>query len=204
LMRDFKLFHLSPANKASLPGPPKAGDFVAGKFSEDGQWYRARIRSNDRTAKKAEIQFIDYGNSELVDWSSLRPLTQPQFLTQKLRGQAQNAVLSLLELPTSKEYLQDSIGYTTELTAGKELVANVDYTAPDGTLYITLFDEKTSGSKKDSINADIVSEGLAMVPRKLKAWERGFSDVLKDLKDRENQAKEDRRGMWEYGDLTED
>ena len=44
-----------------------------------------------------------------------------------------------------------------------------------------------------------------MVPRKLKPWERSFGDVLKALKKVETVAKDDeRRGMWEYGDLTED
>lgn len=203
MMREFKAFHLSPNNKVTLLGPPKAGDLVASQF-EDGQWYRARIRSNDRTAKKAEVVYIDYGNNEMKNWSDLRPLNQPQFSTQKLKPQAVNSVLSLLELPTSKEYLQDSISYLTELTAGRELVANVDYTGADGTLYVTLYDQSKSKNKNESINADVVLEGLAMVPRKLKAWERSFSDVLKVLKEKESEAKEERRGMWEYGDLTED
>lgn len=45
-----------------------------------------------------------------------------------------------------------------------------------------------------------------MVPRKLRPWERSpaFAPVLKSLKEAERQAKEERLGMWEYGDLTED
>ncbi|TAQ89184.1 hypothetical protein B7494_g2470 [Chlorociboria aeruginascens] len=204
MMSAFKSFHMNPANKASLPGPPKAGDFVAAKFTEDGQWYRGRIRSNDRAAKEAEIVYIDYGNSEKLPWSALRPLSQPQFSPQKLRPQAVDAVLSLLQLPTNKDYLSDAIDFITHLTAGKELVANVDYTAPEGTLYVTLYDQHTSEKLTDSINKEIVSDGHAMVPTKLKAWEKGFSDVLKVLREKESIAKDGRLGMWEYGDLTED
>lgn len=205
MMTAFSTFHLNPANAAGLVGTPKAGDLVAAKFSEDGNWYRARIRSNDRAAKEAEVIYIDYGNTERRPWSSLRPLSQPQFSVQKLKPQAHDALLSFLQLPTNKQYLQDSIAYIAELTASKELVANVDYTDKDGTLYITLYDAKADPSSMDSINAEIIAEGLAMVPRKLKTWERGCGDVLKVLRERERVAREEeRRGMWEYGDLTED
>jgi staphylococcal nuclease domain-containing protein 1 len=45
---------------------------------------------------------------------------------------------------------------------------------------------------------------LAMVPRKLKAWERAAGETLAHLQKLEEEAKQARRGMWEYGDLTED
>ena len=66
MMTQFKSFHLNPANSGPLPGPPKAGEYVSAKFTEDDSWYRARIRSNDRTAKEAEVVYIDYGNSEKI------------------------------------------------------------------------------------------------------------------------------------------
>jgi staphylococcal nuclease domain-containing protein 1 len=204
MMSQFKSFHMNPSNNAPLPGPPKTGEYVAAKFSEDGQWYRARIRANDRPAKEAEIVYVDYGNSEKMPWSKLRPLTQPQFSPQKLKPQAHDAVLSLLQLPTQKDYLSDSIQFITELTAGKELVANVDFTAPEGTLHVTLLDQDTTGNLTDSINAEVVANGHAMVPKKLKGWERALGDVLEGLRAKQESAKLERLGMWEYGDLTED
>jgi staphylococcal nuclease domain-containing protein 1 len=205
LMSAFKTFHLNPSNNTSLPGPPKAGDLVAAKFTEDGQWYRARIRSNDRAAQEAEVVYIDYGNSEKQPWSKLRPLNQPQFTIQKLRAQASDAILSLLQFPTDKDYLADAVDYMGQLTAGKELVASVDYTAPEGALYVTLYDPKVNDKLGEgSLNAEIVREGLAMVPKKLKPWEKNFADVLSALKEKERVAKDERLGMWEYGDLTED
>lgn len=204
MMTQFKAFHLNPTNAAALPGPPKTGEYVSAKFTEDNSWYRARVRSNDRTAKEAEVVYIDYGNSEKIPWSRLRPLPQEKFSAQKLRPQAVDAVLSLLQLPTSKDYLTEAIAYITELTANKELVANVDFTSPEGTLYITLYDPKDSEDLTDSINSDIVSGGYAMVPTKLKSWERGFGDALKALREKMDTAKEEHLGMWEYGDPTED
>jgi staphylococcal nuclease domain-containing protein 1 len=205
LMNAFRNFHLNPTNNAGLPGPPKAGEFVAAKFTADDEWYRARIRRNDREAKKAEVVYIDYGNSETIPWSRLRPLSQPQFSPQsKLKAQALDAQLSFIQLPTNPEYLADSVNFISQETADRELVANVDQVEKDGTLWVTLFDPKESKTGTESVNADVVSEGLAMVPKKLRAWERGAGEILESLKKKEQIAKDERRGMWEYGDLTED
>ncbi|KAF2714334.1 hypothetical protein K504DRAFT_456567 [Pleomassaria siparia CBS 279.74] len=208
LMSSFRKFHLDPSNKAGLPGPPKAGDFVAAKFTADDEWYRARIRRNDREAKKAEVVYIDYGNSELIPWTRLRPLSQPQFSPQsKLKAQALDAQLSFIQLPTNPEYLADAINFIASETADRQLVASVNQVEKDGTLWITLYEPQEDGKSKDpknSINADVVSEGLAMVPKKLKAWERIEPALVAALKERESVAKEERRGMWEYGDITED
>ncbi|EAW12705.1 putative transcription factor (Snd1/p100) [Aspergillus clavatus NRRL 1] len=204
LMSAFRSFHLNKANDTPLPGPPKAGEYVAAKFSEDGDWYRARVRRNDREKQQAEVLYIDYGNSEVLPWSRLRPLSQPQFSVQKLRAQAVDAVFSFLQFPVSADYLQDAVSFIGELTYDRTLVANVDYVAADGLMHVTLLDPSVSKNLDQSINAEIVREGLAMVPRKLKAWERAASDTLSHLRSVEDQAKQERRGMWEYGDLTED
>ncbi|EED17570.1 transcription factor (Snd1/p100), putative [Talaromyces stipitatus ATCC 10500] len=203
LMNSFRSFHLSKANETPLPGPPKAGDFVAAQFSEDNEWYRAKIRRNDREKKTAEVLYVDYGNSEVIPWTRLRPLTQ-QFSVQKLKPQAADATLSLLQFPVSPEYLADAVQFIGEQTFDRELVANVDYVSPEGTLFVTLLDPRSSENLEQSINAEILREGLAMVPRKLKAWERAAADTLAHYKKVEEEAKQNRRGMWEYGDLTED
>ena len=204
LMSSFRNFHLSKANAIPLPNAPKAGDIVAAQFTEDGGWYRARIRRNDREAKTADVLYIDYGNSESLSWSRLRPLTQPQFSTQKLKPQASDAVLSFLQLPNQKDYMNDAIDFLTQLTAEKELVANIDYLSPDGTLHITLFDPKTSGSEEESFNADMVAQGFAMVGKKLMGWEKARADTVETLKTKQVEAENERKGMWEYGDSTED
>ena len=164
MMTQFKSFHLNPSNNSGLPGPPKTGDLVAAKFSADGQWYRARIRGNDRTAKIADIVYIDYGNGEKVPWSKLRPLSQPQFSTTKLKAQATAAILSFLQFPTNKDYLADAIDFISQVTAEKQLVANIDYVdTKENISYVTLMDPKMNNGPLDTINAEIVREGHAMV-----------------------------------------
>lgn len=205
LMTAFATYHRSPpSSEKSLTSPPKAGDFVAARFSEDGEWYRARIRRNDREAKKADVTFIDYGNSETLPWSELRPMTQPQFSPSKLKPQAIDAALSFLQFPTNPEYLAEGVKFLEQVTSEKQLVASVDFEEKDGTLWITLFDAESEGGEEASVNAEVVAEGAAMVSRKLKGWERARGKIVEGLKGREEAAREERLGMWEYGDLADD
>ncbi|KAK3075315.1 hypothetical protein LTR53_001516 [Teratosphaeriaceae sp. CCFEE 6253] len=210
LMKDFANFHLSSSNSKALPNPPKAGDVVSAKFSTDGVWYRARVRRNDRENKTSEVVYIDYGNSETQPWSALRPLDTDRFGLAKLKPQAVDAALSFVQFPTSAEYLSESCRFLDEVTYDRTLVAMVDFNdARENVLWVTLVEQSDASSsgaaaKAKSVNAEIVSEGLAMVPKKLRPFERSAGDVLADLRKREAEAKEGRRGLWEYGDLTED
>ncbi|PTB36391.1 uncharacterized protein TrAFT101_010275 [Trichoderma asperellum] len=210
LMSEFRKFHIDSKNNKPLADAPKTGEFVSAKFSADGQWYRARVRANDRTAKQAEVVYVDYGNSEKIAWSDLRSLDQTKFGVQKLKAQAIDASLSFVQLPTAAHYFEDAIGLIYELTEGKRLVGNFDLVdSKENISYITLYDTKGDGSlpgPNDSINKEIVASGYGMVPKKLKAWERSkaFESYLKHLREVESQAKQDRQGMWEYGDITED
>ena len=206
MMKDFANFHVSPQNSQSLPNPPKAGDIVSAKFSQDGVWYRARVRRNDRDNKTSEVLYIDYGNSETQPWSSLRPLESTRFGTNKLKPQAFDAALSFVQFPTyNPEYLADAVGFLNEIAVDRTLVANVDYTdaKDNGLMWVTLLDSKAP-NQGASVNAEVISEGLAMVPKKLRPWERANASVLDDLRKREAEAKSERRGIWEYGDITED
>lgn len=203
LMNQFRTFHLSSTSKA-LDGAPKAGDYVAAKFSADGEWYRARVRRNDRENKRAEVVYVDYGNSEIVAWAALRALGKDGFSVAALKPQATDAVLSFCQLPGSAEYLGDAIAWLARETDGKQLVAAVDFVDREGALSVTLFDAGRSEKVEESLNAELVKEGLAMVPRKLKGWEGRADGVVARLREREHVAKEERRGMWEYGDLTGD
>lgn len=190
LMSAFRTFHLSPSSSAkSLSGPPKAGDYVAAKFSLDGEWYRARIRRNDRENKRADVLFFDYGNSELIPWDSLRPLEpQEKFGTRALSPQAVDGVLSGLRWPARGEYLADAVRFLEDRILGREVVLRVHGGGEGGTpLKVTVFEGEVD------VNGEAVGEGLAMVAAEDKA-----------LFAKQEEAKKERRGVWEYGDLTED
>ena len=220
LMNKFRSFHLSPSSSSPssslLSSPPKVGDLVSAKFSADQSWYRARVRRNDKDAQASEVVYVDYGNQEKVGWKELRALPQ-QFDTRALRPQAHDAALSFVQFPSAEtsaaaNYVADALDALYRMlladSGGKALIANVDQTDPrDGTMYVTLFDKDLEVKETESVNGELVGMGLAMVARKLRAWERsgqGVEAVLKVLREKEAEARRERRGMWEYGDLTED
>lgn len=207
IMTEFRKFHGDPKNNTPYKEAPRAGEYIAAKFSEDNCWYRARVRSNDRAAKQSEVVYIDYGNSEKLSWSNMRPLDQAKFGIQRLKAQATDAVLSLIQLPTSEMYLSDAVRFIEDITFNRKLLANFDFfDNKENTSYITIYESSGEPNPKESLNRDIVDNGHAMVPRKLKAWERSpaFAPTLKTLRTSEAHAKAERLGMWEYGDITED
>ncbi|KAI9822189.1 MAG: hypothetical protein M1826_000543 [Phylliscum demangeonii] len=238
LMTAFKAFHLSP--RSVLPSAPRIGDLVAARFSADGEWYRARVRHNDRDQREAEVVYIDYGNSEKRAWADLRPLVagdgppEPDlFSTGALPAQALDAALAWVQMPAQPEYLADAVDWLAAATADRELVAGFEPGSGDGrgsVISLILRDPEAangSGSVRRSVNAEMVAQGWALVPpvKKRAAWsmagagagagmekkakeeedkEEKEEDVLAVLMACQDEAKKERRGVWEYGDLTED
>jgi staphylococcal nuclease domain-containing protein 1 len=201
LMGQFRSFHLS--NGTALSGPPKVNEVVAAKFSADGDWYRAKVKRNDREKKAAEIVYIDYGNTETVPWSDLHPLGGDRFAPSTLKAQAVDAQLSFAQFPGNPEYFADARDWLARETDSRTLVASVDaIDSSSGVLSVTLFDPDRSQSVEQSLNADLIEEGLGLVGRKLKGWERGEAKVLEALRAKEKVARDEHRGMWEYGDPT--
>ncbi|KAG1737619.1 hypothetical protein EDB19DRAFT_1909600 [Suillus lakei] len=202
LMRDFSLHH-----RVAHPSPsnfvPKAGDLVSAKFS-DGSWYRARIRRASPVKKEAEVTFIDYGNQDSVSFSNIRPL-DPKF--RSLPGQAQDARLSFVRLVASEsEYHADAVQRFRQLCEGRKLVANIDY-KEGTTLHLRLIDPNDPVATQDPlacINADLLREGLASIDRKGCKYLSAYPHVMSKLQTAVAEAKRDRAGMFEFGDVEED
>ena len=56
------------------PFIPVAGKMYAGKFSEDGRWYRAYVSSVEYEKRTATVAYPDFGNEETVPFTSLAVL----------------------------------------------------------------------------------------------------------------------------------
>ncbi|MCJ1307610.1 hypothetical protein MMC25_001257 [Agyrium rufum] len=216
LMSSFRSHHTSNPTPKSLSAdaPPKAGEYVSALFGADKTWYRARVRRNDREKKESEIVYIDYGNEEKVPWKTLRPLPD-KFNISVLKAQAQDAAFSFLSFAKpGSEYAADALRFLEQEVMEREMVANVDFTdvKDNGLMYLTvLMGGGKATSMTESVNAELCAEGLANVSRgkKAKGWERKFVDgegvgVVKFLKQKEEEAKGARRGIWEYGDLGDE
>ncbi|KAJ7072239.1 hypothetical protein C8F01DRAFT_1205852 [Mycena amicta] len=196
LMRDFSLHHRSSA-AAPANFVPKGGELVSAKFS-DGSWYRAKIR------RAAEVVFIDYGNQDVVSFNNIRPL-DAKF--RSLPGQAQEARLSFVKLvgPESEHYA-DAVDRFRSLCEGRKLIANVDH-KEGALLHLRLMDPTDPSAADDPlacINADLLREGLATIDRKNCKYILGYPEMAKKLQSTLNEAKRDRAGIFEYGDVEED
>ncbi|XP_064475140.1 uncharacterized protein LOC135389098 [Ornithodoros turicata] len=87
---DGRLYYIQPVLRSesllrittALQSPPaetlascSPQDFVIARATDDGCWYRAQVVSLAAGGKKAEVLYVDYGNSEVVDREALKPLT---------------------------------------------------------------------------------------------------------------------------------
>jgi hypothetical protein len=53
---------------------PAVGEFYAGQFT-DGSWYRCHVDAL-HPDRQVSVSYIDYGNTETIPYSKLRPLQQ--------------------------------------------------------------------------------------------------------------------------------
>eukprot|EP01111_Echinosteliopsis_oligospora_P009258 TRINITY_DN2685_c0_g2_i5.p1 TRINITY_DN2685_c0_g2~~TRINITY_DN2685_c0_g2_i5.p1 ORF type:complete len:1028 (-),score=381.77 TRINITY_DN2685_c0_g2_i5:46-3129(-) len=184
-----KLTELSTSESSVSDVRPKVGDIVRAQFSEDKQWYRAKVTSV--FGDSASVLYIDYGNSEKLPLNKLKPL--PKAYT-TLPPQAQEGILAFIKpLNPENDYARDAQDYLKELTHGKKLIAEVEYKEA-GVLGLSLTSEEDG-----NINIAMVSGGYARLQRPRKWF---FNSTLyKELKEEQEKAKRSRRSIWQYGDV---
>ncbi|WVF72237.1 hypothetical protein IAT40_007049 [Kwoniella sp. CBS 6097] len=203
LMSDFSLHHRQASSAAPAGFSPKTGELVSAKFSEDNQWYRAKVKRSSAIKKEAVLYFIDYGNEETLPFSRIRPLDSK---FKSLAGQAKEARLSFIKLvPRSSEYGGDAFRRFNYLTEGRKLIANVDQ-KEGNLLHLRLIDPADPNAADDPLaclNADLVREGLATIDKSCR-YINSYPQVLRKLQDATEGAKRDRLGIFEFGDVSED
>ena len=91
---------LGPVNSGKSVLKPEIGALCCAQFTEDKLWYRARIMSLSG-GKGATVIYLDYGNSEVVDVSSLKVLSQELVSVPSLAIPCQLVDLNVPE-PSSK------------------------------------------------------------------------------------------------------
>ncbi|RUP51372.1 tudor domain-containing protein [Jimgerdemannia flammicorona] len=95
MMAEFSIHH-SGAQQSPADFKPKTNEIVSARFTEDKQWYRAKIRKQLPDIKSVEVIYVDYGNSEVIPLTQIRPITST---FNQLPHQAQEATLSFLKVP---------------------------------------------------------------------------------------------------------
>jgi staphylococcal nuclease domain-containing protein 1 len=221
MMGQFSTFHNTAGQQVVAPFTPKAGDYCSAQFSEDKKWYRARVQRVNGV-NSYSVTYIDYGNSETVPGSRLRPLPQ-QFSVQKLQSQAMESKLAYIDLASEEsDYSKEAMSELIALVKGRQLAAHVVGKPHNGITSVVIYGK--TGSGIESVNEKLVQSGLASVNRSIaKKFEleqrqkiranasvylRGASSQpkseLQKLMDAQEEAKSSRMNIWQYGDFTQD
>lgn len=168
---------------------PGSGGVCMAKFSEDDQWYRAKVLK--RQQGKVEVFFLDYGNTDLTTDDRLRPL-DPTLNTQVITPQAVECRLAHLivnEPDDGADGNEAAVAFSSAAW-GKPLLARVE-DRKAGVLHVTLFvDAQTN------INEHLISQGLARVR---KTVSKRDMPLVQALLEKQQAAKMERKGMWQYG-----
>eukprot|EP01113_Clastostelium_recurvatum_P025617 TRINITY_DN3083_c0_g1_i3.p1 TRINITY_DN3083_c0_g1~~TRINITY_DN3083_c0_g1_i3.p1 ORF type:complete len:975 (+),score=300.57 TRINITY_DN3083_c0_g1_i3:47-2926(+) len=166
---------------------PRAGDIVRGQFSEDNTWYRAKIL--EITDGRYKVLYIDYGNSETLPFTSLRPLPSA-FVS--LPAQANEAVLAYIRpLGAEEDYAEDAFTFLRELVLGHQLTASVE-SREGNKAHVGLRDPESG----EHVNAALLGAGLAKLDKKHR---RHNSPLFKQLEEVEEKARSSRVGIWHHG-----
>lgn len=104
------------------------------------------------------------------------------------------------------EYFAEAVDRFRQLCEGRKLVANVDY-REGALLHLRLIDPQNPDVAADPnacVNVDLVAEGWASIDRKGSKYLNAYPSVYKKLQEAVREAKRQRYGMFEFGDVEED
>uniref|UniRef100_A0A6B2EL05 Staphylococcal nuclease domain-containing protein 1 n=1 Tax=Phlebotomus kandelakii TaxID=1109342 RepID=A0A6B2EL05_9DIPT len=170
---------------------PKRGDLCAAKFTEDNDWYRARVERVTKTS--VSVTYIDYGNKEMLPPSRLAMLP-PAFTTDK--PFATEFALALCLLPPDDEDKQEAYKMFVQDVGNRTLLLNVEYRA-NSVAHASLQDPTT----KADIGKALIGDGFVLCEKRR---EGKLAKLVEEYKEAEAAAKKAHNGIWEYGDITED
>mmetsp|Transcript_45719 Transcript_45719/g.99269 ORF Transcript_45719/g.99269 Transcript_45719/m.99269 type:complete len:871 (+) Transcript_45719:76-2688(+) len=171
------------------------GNVVLAQFSADGCWYRAKVE-NKLIGGKVKVLFIDFGNSEEVQASTLKAL--PANLDTK-HYPVGCIACSLSALTISRQHPDEAAACLVEALG-------------DGTYPLFAYAEKkTSGGGRavllyynskepsgDTVNAELLKYGHASLDK----WAQSKEQTV--MARAQETAKRGRVGMWAYGEGDDD
>ncbi|KAH9499055.1 nuclease domain-containing protein [Bulinus truncatus] len=178
-----------------LPGSYTArkGDLCIARFSQDDQWYRAKIEKIEGST--ATVLFIDYGNKEKTSVSGLCALPS-NFRT--LPPQATEYTLACVTVPNDEEAKQDAVDALYNDILNKTMLLNIEYRGGSGSPdFVSLKDAETDGD----VVTSLITEGFLIVEARK---EKRLAKMVTEYQKAQEEAKRLRKNLWRYGDFRED
>lgn len=118
-----------------------------------------------------------------------------------------SAACSFIKLvKPESDYHQEAVERFRQLCEGRKLIANVDQ-REGSLLHLRLIDPADPAAQSDPtacINAELLREGLATIDTKGCRYIPNYPSVLKKLRESIKEAKRERLGMFEFGDVEEE
>ncbi|CAL1537379.1 unnamed protein product [Lymnaea stagnalis] len=178
-----------------LPGAYTArkGEVCAARFSQDNQWYRAKIEKIEGST--ASVLFVDYGNREKTPVSGLCSLPA-NFKT--LPPQATEYTLACVAVPSDEEAKQDAVDALCHDIINQTMLLNVEYRGGSGSPdFVSLKHAET----EDDVVTGLVTEGYLTVEARK---EKRLAKIVSEYQKAQEEAKRLRKNLWRYGDFRED
>lgn len=180
--------------------PPKSGDLCFAKYTYDGQWYRAKVTNVQPKNSTVTVDYIDFGNSEVLSFTSIRAVEKNSISTELLSIPPQvKEVYFAFTSPVNEKFADDAYNYLSEKILDVEIFARLEYEEKSSThkQYVSLFLNQDS----KSIQELLLDQGYASVNVPQYFQKREYSEWLRSrtgaLHRAEDNAKTFRRGQWE-------
>jgi staphylococcal nuclease domain-containing protein 1 len=184
---DMAVFDESTAK--DLEKPIRKNTICAAKFSDDNQWYRARIEKTLGKGK-LDVYFIDFGNKDQLEASELKQL--PQTLLE-YNPVARHCTLAYIKTPKYEDPLGEEIAAKfRDLVWEKDL--EVEVVDKVGQLHYVVVREKDTSDNMKSINAQLVKKAMARLDTSF-----DLPEDMAELQKIANEHREDQKGVYEYG-----
>uniref|UniRef100_A0A0N5AH97 Staphylococcal nuclease domain-containing protein 1 n=1 Tax=Syphacia muris TaxID=451379 RepID=A0A0N5AH97_9BILA len=172
---------------------PRRGEMCAARFSADQQWYRARVESV--RGKNVSILYVDFGNREIVDITSLCAL--PSGFASHPSG-AHEYKLALITLPKDEDYAErSSSAFERLMYSAQHLLINVE-DRNNGVVSVQAMIKNADSTMTDVARA-LAAEGYVIIEKRR---EKRFAALIAEYLEAEMKARRQHINIWEYGDCT--
>jgi staphylococcal nuclease domain-containing protein 1 len=197
---DSKKGHIQDLINRTVAGAeytPKKGERVIAQYSGDKTWCRAQVLKVPRDGK-AEVQFIDYGNTEVVPVKNIRAVPRgPEYaVVRDAPAFAKLARLAYLKGADPNEVFAGMAYAAVEEYTDSEVLARAVYRDGAGHTYYTV----TANENVSSLSEILLQRGLALLDR------RTATVDPKDYRRHEAAQEIARKGhknLWQYGDIDD-
>jgi len=184
-----QLLHEINPDQLSVPAESDISrdSIVAAKFSEDKQWYRARVIR--RTGKSLELSFLDYGNKETSSISQVRTHFKLKDSITRIPAQASAGNLAFIhDLEVGEPGWNEATDLFTGFVEGRDVTIALEYMMQKNKFFTVRVGEKP-------VQADLVKMGYSLVALNIQEV-KDLAGPVGKLMNLELAAKKSRVGMW--------